>query len=440
MSESPQRDGNETGAIAPAIGARRVLLTGAGGFIGRSVAAALRRAGHVVVETAHGRDADGPGRIGVDFSRDTDAADWLPRLAGVDAVVNAVGLLVERGAQTFDAVHLRAPRALFEACATLGVRRVVQVSALGADVDAAAAFQRSKKLADDALLALPLSACVVQPSLVFGLDGASARWLLALAASPWLALPGRGDQRIQPIHVEDVAEAIVRLVEAPAVPPRMALVGPRALTLRAYLLTLRTSMGLPPARVFVVPLRAVRLFSSVAGAAGSGLTPDALAMLERGNHADASPLTALLGRSPRPPAAFVAPHEAAAARRLAALTPFVPLLRAGVSAVWLGAAFVSAFVYPRAASLALLAALGLSGTAAVAALYAGVVVDAALGLAVWRRRWRAVAYRLQIATMLAYTLALTVALPAFWAHPFGPLVKNLPLLVLTALLLRIDRR
>ena len=61
---------------------------------------------------------------------------WLPRLAGVDAVVNAAGLLRESGAQRFDTVHVAAPTALFDACARCGVRRVVQVSALGADAGA----------------------------------------------------------------------------------------------------------------------------------------------------------------------------------------------------------------------------------------------------------------------------------------------------------------
>ena len=81
-------------------------------------------------------------------------------MAGVDAVVNTVGIFREAGAQSFEAIHTRAPVALFEACVEAGVRRVVQVSALGAAADAPTEFLRSKHRADEALGALPLSSVV----------------------------------------------------------------------------------------------------------------------------------------------------------------------------------------------------------------------------------------------------------------------------------------
>ena len=117
----------------------RVLLTGATGFIGRAVAQALEARGHAVVRVQR-RPVPGD-REGVqaDFGDIPSRDWWTPRLAGIDAVVNAVGILREAPGQRFRALHHEAPAELFRACAQAGVRCVVQVSALGADATARSA-------------------------------------------------------------------------------------------------------------------------------------------------------------------------------------------------------------------------------------------------------------------------------------------------------------
>ena len=106
-------------------------------------------------------------------------------------MVNAVGIAAERPGASFDAVHVAAPRALFEACAAQGVQ-VVQISALGADAQARSRFHLSKRSADDCLLAVHRTAVVVQPSLVFGPGGASATLFAAMASLPIVPLVGDG--------------------------------------------------------------------------------------------------------------------------------------------------------------------------------------------------------------------------------------------------------
>lgn len=118
-----------------------ILLTGASGFIGTRLARALAAAGHVVLEAR--RDAGrGPEQVQADFTRDLDVSAWLPKLSGVDAVINAVGILRERGEQTFERIHTLAPKALFGACVAAGVRRIVQISALGADTGTTRYFNK----------------------------------------------------------------------------------------------------------------------------------------------------------------------------------------------------------------------------------------------------------------------------------------------------------
>jgi uncharacterized protein YbjT (DUF2867 family) len=140
------------------------------------------------------------------------STDWPTLLRGVDAVVNAAGQFREAPGASFEAVHAQGPMRLFDACVAAGVARVLQLSALGAQADAPSAFLRSKHAADEHLLALPLDATVVQPSLVFGEDGASARLMLALAAAPLVPLPAGGGQRVQPLHVDDVVAALQALL------------------------------------------------------------------------------------------------------------------------------------------------------------------------------------------------------------------------------------
>lgn len=421
-----------------------VLLTGADGFIGSALVEALEAEGHALTLVV--RDADAARRrwqghriATVDFARAGAPDDWVVHLRAVDAVVNTVGIFQERGGNTFEAVHVRGPVALFRACAGMGVPRVVQVSALGADENATSAFHRSKRRADLALLALPLRATVLRPSLVFAPGGTSARLFLRLAALPLIPLPGGGRQCVQPVHRDDVVRAIVNLL-AMADPPRLIdCVGPHPLTLRDYLLALRRGLGLRGGRFVTVPRFATQAAAAVGSAGGGGLMDrDAMAMLERGNCADAAAFASVLGRAPRPVEHFIPRERRSGLRQWAQLSWLLPLLRVSLALVWIVTGIVSAGVYPVQESLALLARTGLTGTIAYAALFTAAALDVAIGLALLFARRRRYLYAVQAMVILAYTAVITVWLPEFWRHPYGPVLKNLPFLAAIWLLYELD--
>ena len=423
----------------------RILVTGATGFIGGAVVDALLARGHVPVPAV--RDVAAAKRrwptlqpVAVDFVRDGDAAAWRPRLAGIDAVVNAVGVLRESRSQPFSALHDATPRALFDACVDAGVRRVVQVSALGADDAAASRYHLSKRAADRHLLSLPLQATVVQPSVVFAPQGASAGLFLMLATLPLTALPGGGVQQVAPVHLDDVIAAIVQALEADAPPRLIEAVGPDCTTLRAYLDTLRRSLGLGPLLVVPVPMPLVRLSARlVQHVPGSLVEPETIAMLERGNCAAPDGMAALLGRAPRAVHDFVPTPLRAMTRRDAQLRWTLPLLRASVALVFIVTALLSAGLYPLSDSRVLLAAAGLYGNAADAALYTGAMLDLAIGIAMLLPRTRRLAYGAGMALVLGYTGIITLALAPLWLHPFGPVLKNLPILAALVTLHALDR-
>jgi uncharacterized protein YbjT (DUF2867 family) len=400
----------------------RVLLTGATGLIGGSIVRALLRDGHDLVCAVRdpARLAAGPRCRGlaVDLSTVPDAAWWRPHLAGIDAVVNAVGILREQGGQAFDALHARAPAELFRACAASGVHCVVQVSALGADERGTRPYHTSKRAADDVLRGLPVAGAVVQPSLVYAPAGPSSQLFLQLASLPVLLFPLRGGMAVQPVHLDDVVEGVLAVLRA------------------------QIGLGRGP---LVLPLP-VPLFRFGAALAqhvpGSALDPDTAHMLLQGNAAPAGPFARLLGHPPKDVRTFVPATEAEPLRARAVLGWALPALRLALAALWIWTAIVSFGLYPVQQSYGLLARVGLHGALATVALYGAALLDLALGVLTLAApaRWRAPVWLAQLALVAGYTVLITFFLPEYWLHPYGPVSKNLPIMAAIALLWGLEPR
>lgn len=423
-----------------------MLVAGANGLIGSALVARLERDGHEVVLAVRDEAAAAgrwPGRrlVRVDYAEPMACtAEAAMAFAGIDVVINAAGIFRERGRASFEAVHVNGPCSLFALAAAAGVGRLIQISALGARPDAPTAYLRSKAHGDACAWEFPGRVVVVRPSLVFAGDGASTRLFLRLASLPLLPLPQGGSQCVQPLHLADLCDGVAVLATHPDPPPLVNAVGPDRLSLAAYLQTLAAGIGRRPRIVPVPPQAAVSAARALKRLPGSLVDPDALAMLQQGNCADARLWRSIVGRPLRPAGAFIGAGEAAVLGRSADLANLLPLLRASVSLTWLATAWISAFVYPRAASLDLLHRAQVPEALAPSALYAAAALDALLGLGMWSRRWRRAAYGLQLAAIGFYTLVISLWLPEFWAHPYGPVLKNLPLFALICALMRLEDR
>jgi len=409
----------------------RVLVCGANGFIGSALCASLAHGGHHVLRGVRPPALE-PEEIAMDFTRDVSVQAWLPRLRDVDVVVNAVGALPGARMQQ---IHAEAPTALFAACARSGVRRVVQISALGAAALAPTAFLRTKHQADCALSASGLEWFVLRPSLVAGRDGASSRAFRVLASLPLIPLPGKGRQALQPVALGDLVEAVLRCLAASPAARTVDVVGPEPLTLAQMLARYRSVLRLGRPRWLPVPLplvrAALRLLRPLTGVLAS---PETLRMLEAGNTASPERLSALLGRPPRPFAAAFESADAAALRAEAVCAWAEPLLRIALAAVWLVTAWVSLFVFPVWDSLRLLARVGVPAWGAPPMLVGAAVLDAVLGVLTLLRPSRMLWWA-QLALIVFYSAVIAWRLPEMWAHPFGPLLKNVPIVVMLFVLL-----
>lgn len=408
----------------------KVLLCGADGFIGRHLAQHLADAGHQVVRGV--RRPRLPGDVAVDYANDIDSAAWLDRLDDIDAVINAVGILIETKAQSFAALHEKTPQALFDACVLAGVDRVIQISALGADKPLTP-YLRTKAAADAHLARLPLQWTIVRPSIVYGDDGASSRFFRGLASLPVIGLPGDGNQTLQPIHIDDLCLCVLKLLESPG-RRTLELGGPRALTYRQLLETYRCSLGFGKAVWIPIPMAIMSASARLSEWLGQKvLSRDTLAMLLRGNVTAARDAETVLGRPPRDIEDFIVPTRRTALRAESIATWGVPLLRLALAMVWIAAAIVSLGLYPREQSLALLAPLGLTGIGAAVALYGASALDMLMGMLTLFKPSRML-WLSQILLVALYSIAIAIALPEFWLHPFGPVVKNLPILAVLIVL------
>ncbi len=430
----------------------RILILGAGGFIGGRIAADLQSAGHEIV--ACGRDRDRLERLlpfaeamACDLARDT-AANWHARLEKVDAVVNAAGIFREHGANGFEQVHAAGPRALFEACAALKVPKLIQISALGAGEGAQTAFHLSKRAADDWCIKLAQQHglrgwSVVRPSLVIGPGGQSTALFAGLAALPWPPRLAQGTWRVQPLHVADLAYALRLLLEREEGSPGVLdLVGPAPMTTDELTRSLRRWLGLRPARQLPIPewvLRACVPFARLLSF--TALSKDSLTMLKQGNTAAVAPLINALHWTPREIGAALASEPSTEAVLWHARLFFLrPALRIGLALLWIATAIVSAFVFPLEKSIGMVAGLGVSGWQASALVYAGAALDGILGLALLLNIKPAPIGLLQLVTIAVFTALASFAVPQAWIDPLGPLTKNLAVVLATLAMIAMEAK
>ncbi len=204
-------------AVTPS---RRVLVTGASGFIAGHLLPRLASRGHRVRAMWRGRE--GPGRIsapGVEWVEgDVTSPETLGSAAfECDAIVHLAGCSASAPGSTLEQVNVTGTRSLLVAGLDAGVQRFVYVSALGAS-PAAGPYYRSRFQAEDAVMSSGVEHVILRPAVVYGPSDHFVTAILALLRRfPVFPMLGDGTFRLQPVAVEDVVDALTQSVERPDV-------------------------------------------------------------------------------------------------------------------------------------------------------------------------------------------------------------------------------
>lgn len=419
------------------MGAGPVLLLGATGLIGSAVMARLLREGFAVraVGRRMVRELPGVEWVRLDLREATRPEVWLPHLAGVSAVVNCAGVLQDTAGDSNAAVHSAAPAALYAACELAGVRRVVLLSAMGADRESLTDFSRTKREGEAALMARELDWVILRPSVVLGRPAYGGSALIrALAALPvTLVQPGAG--LLQVVQLDEVTETVSWFLR-PGAPAKVALelAGPQRLAFDEVVAAYRRWLGYPPARRLKAPAWLMGLgyrLGDLAGLLGwrAPVRTTARKELTRGAVGDPSAWTALTGISPRSlDAALATTPVTVQDRWFANLYLLKPLVFTVLSVFWIGTGIISLTIGWDIGVDYMLA--GGAGPLSEPSVVAGALADIAIGLAIAYRPTTRLGLWAALAITAFYVVAGTSILPVLWADPLGPMWKVWPIVAL----------
>ena len=237
-----------------------VVVFGGGGFLGRrlvhrlttegmTVRVAVRHPDHARIEL----QSIGFDRVTVVPADVRDQASVAAAIAGADAVVNTVSAYVEKGGVTFETVHVQGAQTVAREAIAAGVTRLVLVSGIGADPDSSSPYIRARGRGELMVQQAFPGATIVRPGALFGPGDALFSMLAELARLlPALPLIGGGHTRLQPVFVEDVAEAVANILADPGTVGRTyELAGPGVYTLRELV---RMTLHLMSKRRILIPV------------------------------------------------------------------------------------------------------------------------------------------------------------------------------------------
>jgi nucleoside-diphosphate-sugar epimerase len=409
-----------------------IVVVGGSGFVGRRVTAALLDAGQIVTAPAH---AD------FDIARE-DASALAGKLAGAEIVVNCAGLVRDSRVENLTGVNAEGARRLGLACAQAGVKRLVHISALGAGAGDSTRFQRSKGEGERALSDIEgVRVVIVRPSLVLGAGGATGDFFSALSALPIPPRLAEGNWRLQPLHVLELAELVVRLALDPDPPASVDAVGPRPITTDELTTNLRAWLKLKAMPALTMPRAILNVYAWANEIVEMGPGDrDLLDLLERGNVGDPAGVTAALGRAPLSLAESLKRRPATIADLWRARLYFLhPLLRLTLALLWLGTGLVSFGLYPPTEFFVMLGELGLTGATAQVALFGAAAVNCGLGFLLLVN-WRPVLVAQgMLLTLILFSAAALLLPHEYWLTPFAPILKNAPIAVALLTLIGMER-
>ena len=362
----------------------------------------------------------------------------MPLLSGIDAVVNAAGLLQNGLHDNVARVQRDAITALIRACETSGIKAFIQISAPDAKLTSDTEFFRTKAEADKALQKSQLDWTILRPGLVLSPHAYGGTSLIRrLAAMPVIQAVMLGDAKIQTVHVQDVANAVLFALEHQLSGVDAALVEDSPHTLKSLTLDVREWLGFgAPVATVSVPLFLGRGLARAADLAGylgwrSALRTTSLKVLAAGVLGDAKAWPALTGQTVRTLDQSLRDLPSTLQERLHARAMFLfPGLLLTLSLFWIASGVIGLLRQDEALAV-------IDGTLPASVgkpiVLAGGVMDILIGLALLFRPAVRFACLAAVLLSLAYLAGSALVAPQLWADPLGPMVKVFPAIALAVI-------
>jgi uncharacterized protein YbjT (DUF2867 family) len=284
----------------------KVFLTGATGFVGRNMLKRLLAEGHSVralVREPEKASALKEERVELTAGDVAEGAGLDQGMQGCDAAIHLVGIIVEKGKNTFERVHHLGTRNVVEAAKRMGLKRLVHMSALGARADGAAEYQTTKWKGEEEVRRSGIPYCILRPSLIFGEgDGFVTQMMDTMRSAPlFRPVPGDGKPKFRPIFIDDVTACFVRALTVEAATNQtVELGGADELTLNEVLVEIARCAGVrKPAVHIPMPLMLAGAAVAQSLLKNPPVTVGQLKMLREGSTCDIGPMTRIFGLNPQ---------------------------------------------------------------------------------------------------------------------------------------------
>ncbi len=424
----------------------RVLVIGGYGVIGSAIVAQLLARGHSVLALGRNRksadkaftQSDWPQIDWVikDLNALTEAEGWSEILVGIDGVINAAGALQTGLRDNLSTVHDHSIKALVRACEMAGVANFVQISAPDAQAGSALDFYSSKATGDNHVKKSQLNWVIMRPGIVIGRTAYGGTHLLrAVASFPYVQPVIFSKKRAQTVGLTDVAHVASDAVEGKlSFRSDFDLVEDNSHSFSEILALYRNWLGIAPARFEInVPLWLAWLGAKLAdGLSWLGwrlpFRTTSLRVMHDNVLGDSAGFKAVSTRKVSSLRETLAAMPASSVERVhARISLLMPLLLITLSGFWLASGIIGLRHVEQA--IAVLPDT-MDGHMARTFVIIGSVVDIALGLLIWLRKWTRAACLGMVFVTLIYLIGASVITPHLWADPMGVLVKSIPAMIL----------
>ncbi|ABA56640.1 NAD-dependent epimerase/dehydratase [Nitrosococcus oceani ATCC 19707] len=273
-----------------------ITVFGGTGFLGRAIVHRLVESGmRVRIVARHPRApnlAGARGQIALQRADVRDEDSVAEALKGATGVVNAVGLYVEQGQATFRAIHEEGAERVARRAGEAGIRRLIHISGIGVDPASASKYARARAYGEQRVREIFPNATILRPSVMFGPNDAFLNSLKTVTRLPVVPLFGQGSTRLQPVYVEDVARAVLQVLEMPEASGKtFELGGARAYRYRDIIEQVLTHLS-RRRLLLPVPFVVWRLLARIASLLPNApLTLDQVILMETDNVANAKAST-----------------------------------------------------------------------------------------------------------------------------------------------------